>query len=44
MRAGGLLPLELGLALTACATMSMREIEAVNNCARIDRQVAALEK
>jgi hypothetical protein len=34
------------LALAGCATpMSMREIEAVKpNCARIDRQIAALEK
>jgi hypothetical protein len=34
------------LTLAGCATpMSMREIEAVKpNCARIDRQIAALEK
>ena len=41
-----LLLLAGSLALAGCATpMSMREIEAVKpNCARIDRQIAALEK
>src|SRR5688572_29961380 len=36
----------LGLLLAGCATpMTMREIHAVKpNCARIDRQIAALEK
>jgi uncharacterized lipoprotein YmbA len=36
----------VGLLLTGCATpMTMREIHAVKpNCARIDRQIAALEK
>ena len=36
----------VGLLLTGCATpMTMREIHAVKpNCARIDKQIAALEK
>jgi hypothetical protein len=42
----GLLLLAGSLALAGCATpMSMREIDGVKpNCARIDRQIAALEK
>jgi len=40
-----LLPLALGLMVTACATpMAMRDIRAIEpNCARIDRQIAMLE-
>jgi hypothetical protein len=46
MGADRLLSLVLGLALAGCATpMTLREIQAVKpNCARIDRQIAALEK
>jgi hypothetical protein len=46
MGADRLLSLVLGLALAGCATpMTLREIQAVKpNCARIDRQIAALKK
>jgi len=47
MRAGRLLLLlGVGLMLAACATpMAMRDINAVKpNCARIDKQIAALER
>ena len=46
MRAGALVLVCTTLMLAACATaMTMREIKAVKpNCARIDRQIAALEK
>ena len=46
MGADRLLSLVLGLALAGCVTpMTLREIQAVKpNCARIDRQIAALEK
>lgn len=41
-----MLLIALGLMLTACATpMAMRDIQAIKpNCARIDRQIAALER
>ena len=46
MRAGALVLVCTTLMLAACATaMTMREIKEVKpNCARIDRQIAALEK
>jgi hypothetical protein len=46
VRADRLLLIALGLMLTACATpMAMRDIQAIKpNCARIDRQIAALER
>ena len=46
MRAGVLLLSCVSLVLTGCATpMAMRDINAVKpNCARIDKQIAALEK
>jgi hypothetical protein len=46
MGADRLLSLVLGLALAGCVTpMTLREIQAVKpTCARIDRQIAALEK
>jgi hypothetical protein len=46
MRAGAMLLSCATLAVAACATpMTMREISAVKpNCAKIDRQIATLEK
>ncbi len=46
MRAGALVLFCTTLTLAACAApMTMREIKAVKpNCARIDKQIAALEK
>jgi hypothetical protein len=46
MRAGALLLSCVSLILAGCATpMTMRDINAVKpNCARIDKQIAALEK
>ena len=46
MWAGTMLLLGLRLMLAGCATpMTMREVNAVKpNCARIDKQIAALEK
>ena len=46
MRAGALLLSCVSLVLAGCATpMAMRDINAVRpNCAKIDKQIAALEK
>jgi len=46
MRGGRLLPYCLSLFLSGCATpMTMGEIDAVKpNCARIDKQIATLER